>query len=82
MGMSTGFTLFRSGGNTVLVGILTLFFVIFGGDLILRPQQYKDDLEQFDHVLSKQPGWAIRVLDAFLVAFGIGVFYLSLRSAR
>jgi uncharacterized protein YjeT (DUF2065 family) len=65
-------------GVPLLVGI----FVCVGGYLLLRPQRYKDELAQFEHVISRFPSWAIRILGVFIMVVGIGVFYLFLRSPK
>ena len=62
--------------------ILTVIFLCVGGYLIVRPQQYKDELEGFNHVISRFPPWAIRILGVFIIAVGIGVFYLFLTSPK
>jgi uncharacterized protein YjeT (DUF2065 family) len=63
--------------------ILTGIFVCVGSYLILKPQQYKDELEGYDEgVISKSPRWAIRILGVFIIAVGIGVFYLFLKSSK
>jgi uncharacterized protein YjeT (DUF2065 family) len=54
-----------------------------GSYLILRPQQYKDELEGYDeNVISRFPRWSIRILGVFIIAVGLGVFYLFLTSSK
>jgi uncharacterized protein YjeT (DUF2065 family) len=62
--------------------ILTGISLCVGSYLIIRPQQYRDELREFDHVISRLPGWAIRILGGFIIAVGIGVFYLSLKASN
>jgi hypothetical protein len=64
------------------VFILAGIFLCVGGYLILRPQQYKDELEGSDHVISRLPRWAIRILGVFIIATGISVFYLFWTSSK
>jgi uncharacterized protein YjeT (DUF2065 family) len=62
--------------------ILTGIFLCVGSYLILRPQQYKDELEGFEDIISRFPRWAIRLLGVFNIAVGIGVFYLFLIASK
>ena len=62
--------------------ILTGIFLFVGSYLVLRPQQYKDELKAFGHVISRFPRWAIRILGDFIIAVAIGVFYLFLTTSR
>jgi uncharacterized protein YjeT (DUF2065 family) len=62
--------------------MLTGIFLCVGSYLILRPQQYKDELEGFEAVISRFPRWAIRILGGFIIAVGIGVFYLFLTASK
>jgi uncharacterized protein YjeT (DUF2065 family) len=64
------------------VPILTGISLCVGSYLILRPQQYKDELEGFEDIISRSPRWAIRILGAFIIAVGICVFYLSLTTSK
>ncbi len=62
--------------------ILTGIFLFVGSYLVLRPQQYKDELKGFEHVISRFPRWAVRILGVFIIAVAIGVFYLFLTTSR
>jgi uncharacterized protein YjeT (DUF2065 family) len=63
--------------------ILAVIFLCMGIYLIVRPQQYRDELREFDDgTISRSPRWAIRLLGVFIIAVGIGVFYLSLTGSR
>ncbi len=53
-----------------------------GAYLILKPQAYKDELKEFEDVISRFPRWAIRILGAFLIAFAVGVSYLLLTASK
>jgi hypothetical protein len=53
-----------------------------GTYLILKPQRYKDELKEYEDVISRFPRWAIRILGAFLIAFAVGVSYLLLTASK
>jgi hypothetical protein len=58
--------------------IITAVFAWVGGYLILRPQQYKDELRRSgDDVISRFPRWAVRTLGGFITVFGLGMLYLA-----
>lgn len=65
-----------------VVLILTGICICLGIYLIVRPQQYKEELEDFEDVISRSPRWAIRLLGVFTIAVGIGVFYLFLTTLK
>ena len=56
--------------------------VCVGTYLILRPQQYIDELKGFERIISSSPRWAIRILGVVIIAVGIGVLYLSLHGQK
>jgi uncharacterized protein involved in exopolysaccharide biosynthesis len=62
--------------------ILTGIFLCMGSYLILRPQQYKDELKGFESVISRFPRWSIRILGVFIITAGITVFYLFLTAPK
>jgi uncharacterized protein YjeT (DUF2065 family) len=63
--------------------LITAVSARVGGYLILRPQQYKDELwRSGDDVISRFPGWAVRILGVFIIVFGLGMLYLALRSSK
>jgi uncharacterized protein YjeT (DUF2065 family) len=62
--------------------MLTGIFLFVGIYLILRPKQYKDELRRFEDVISRFPRWAIRILGVFIIAVGLGVFYLFLTGSK
>ena len=57
-------------------------FLYMGAYLILKPQAYKDELKEFEDVISRFPRWAIRILGAFIIAVAIGVSYLILTTPK
>ncbi len=62
--------------------MLTVIFLCVGSYLILKPQQYKDELASFENIISRFPRWAIRILGVFIIAVGVCVFYLSLIASK
>ena len=62
--------------------ILTGVYLCVGSYLIFRPQKYKDELGELEDVISRFPRWAIRILGVFIIAVGIGVFYLFLTASK
>ncbi len=63
--------------------ILTGIFLYVGSYLILRPQQYKDELDEFgEDVISRFPRWTVRIVGVFIITIGIGVCYLVLRASK
>ena len=69
-------------GVPLLVFIFICIFVCMGGYFAVKPQEYKNDLAQYEDVISRSPRWAIRVLGLFLIVFAAGLFYLISRSTK
>ena len=69
-------------GVPLLGFIFICIFVCMGGYLAVKPQEYKNDLAQYEDVISRSPRWAIRVLGLFLIVFAAGLFYLISRSTK
>jgi uncharacterized protein involved in exopolysaccharide biosynthesis len=58
--------------------IITAIFAWVGSNLILCPQQYKDELSRSgDDVISRFPRWAVRILGVFTIVFGLGLLYAA-----
>jgi hypothetical protein len=57
-------------------------FVFLGVYRAVKPQEYKNDLAQYEDVISRSPRWAIRVLGLFLIVLAAGLFYLIWRSTK
>ena len=62
--------------------ILTGISLCVGSYLILRPQQYKNELEGFEDIISRSSRWAIRILGVFIITVGIVVCYLFLTASK
>jgi len=63
--------------------LITVVFVWLGGYLILRPQEYNDELwKSGDDVISRFPRWSIRILGVFLIVVALGVSYLLLTASK
>jgi uncharacterized protein involved in exopolysaccharide biosynthesis len=63
--------------------IITVVFIWSGGYLILRPSAYKSELRAYgDHVISRFPSWAVRILGIFIIVFALGVTYLALKTGK
>jgi hypothetical protein len=63
--------------------IITAVFIWLGGKLILRPQQYKDELAaSYDNPISRSPRWTVRILGVFLIVTALVLSYLVLSSSK
>jgi hypothetical protein len=69
-------------GVPLLGFIFICIFVCMGVYLAIKPQEYKNDLAQYEDVISRSPRWAIRVLGLFMIAFAAGLFYLISKSTK
>ena len=69
-------------GVPVLALIFICIAVCVGGYLLTKPQEYKDELSQFEDVISKWPSWLVRVLGIFLIVFAGSFFYMLSRSHK
>jgi hypothetical protein len=57
--------------------IIIAAFAWTGGYLVLRPKQYKNELEDHgEDLISRFPQWAVRVLGVFLIVFALEITYL------
>jgi hypothetical protein len=63
--------------------IITAVFVWVGSYLIIRPQQYKDELGSTgDDPISRSPPWAGRILGVVTIVTGLVVSYLVLTTSK
>ena len=63
-------------GVPLLACFFTGIFVCVGGYLVIKPQAYKEELSQFENMISKWPRWLIRALGLVLIVFAGCLFYL------
>jgi H+/Cl- antiporter ClcA len=69
-------------GVPLLACIFICIAACVGGYLLTKPQEYKDELSQFEDVISKWPRWLVRILGLFLIVFAGCLFYLFSRSPK
>jgi hypothetical protein len=50
-----------------------------GNRILLRPQEYKDEVTPFGHPFAQWPIWTVRALGVFVTVVGLACFYLFLR---
>jgi hypothetical protein len=70
------------GTRAAFILMLLPIVVYLGGYLVLRPQQYRDELGRFEGVISRSPRWAIRMVEIFIIVAGLAFSYLFLAAAK